>query len=111
GGHVNVLLERGDRTEARVLVARDVHRPREPVAGRAVVAEEREVARVALQRGLEERGDVDLREAALVLRGHEAAQVQDAVAARAEVVRAPDFVPLTMVGAIDVDGCLEREWG
>ena len=58
--------------------------------------------------GLEEGRDVDLGEAALVLAGHEGAQVEDPPAPRPVVEGPPDAVPLTVVRPVDVDGGLEE---
>ncbi len=71
GGDVDVLLVCEDRLEARVLITRDVHRLGEPRARHAVVLEEGQVARVALERRVQERRDVDLGDASLIGRRDE----------------------------------------
>ena len=85
-----------------------VHRLGKPLARNPVIAEYREVGVVPPQHRLQEGRHIDLGEPHLFPGREEGAKIQGSAAAGTTVVGAPHGVPLSVIGAINVDGRLEE---
>src|SRR5512134_3048457 len=86
--YVGILVEGGKGHVGRVLITIDVERVGQPPARYAPVLEQREIFTALFQCGLEERGDVRLRDAPLFLAWQQWCEVQEP-AQRRFGIRAP----------------------
>ena len=67
-----------------------------------MIAEERQVLMLVMERRLEERADHDLAELTLFFRRNQTTQVEEPRAPRPRISAAPHGVPLAVIGAVDI---------